>query len=212
MIRLLRSTFAFITGSSLVFWACMVANLLGAVIGGVFWYGNQILNAPIWAWIFIPDCPLAALVASLALIAWRAGKRWYFFNALVAFGCMKYGLWTLAFWSKHWLSGGMIEPISVGLFITHMGLFAEGALLTLCAFPLGLSRRFAVISWYLLSIIVDYGLGFHPVLTSFVPVEYVFWVAMALTTIIGIALIAMPTYGWDGKRASSPQGTALNPL
>lgn len=105
---------------------------------------------------------------------------------------MKYGLWTLAFWSRHWLAGGEIEPLSAGLFITHMGLFAEGLLIALYALPLNLSRRVAVIGWYLLSIVMDYALGFHPPLTNFVPLEYVFWVATGLTMVLGIALLALP--------------------
>jgi uncharacterized membrane protein YpjA len=170
----------------------MVANMLGAVIGGVVWYGPQLAAAPIWAYPFIPDCPLAAFVATIALIAIRSGRRWPLFNGLVAFGCMKYGLWTLAFWSRHWFAGGEIEPISVGLFVTHMGLFSEGLLIALYALPLNLPRRMAVIGWYVLSIFVDYAFGFHPPLTEFVPVEYVFWVATGLTTVLGVALLALP--------------------
>jgi uncharacterized membrane protein YpjA len=192
MIRLLHAVFNLIVRNPLVFWACMVFNLLGAVIGGVLWYGGQLLASPLWAYPFIPDCPLAALVASIAFIAFRYGRRWPLFNALVAFGCMKYGLWTLAFWSRHWLGGGEIEPISVGLFITHMGLFTEGALLSIHALPLSLPKRLAVIGWYALSIYVDYALGFHPSLTPFVPVAYVFWVAVALTAVLGVGLLLLP--------------------
>ncbi|MDZ4718437.1 MAG: DUF1405 domain-containing protein [Roseiflexaceae bacterium] len=192
MIRFLHTILNFILKNPLIFWGGMVANLLGAVIGGVVWYGPQLLASPIWAYPFIPDCPLAAFVATIALIALRAGKRWPAFNALVAFGCMKYGLWTLAFWSRHWLAGGEIEPISVGLFVTHMGLFSEGLLIGLYALPLNLPRRLAVIGWYVLSIFVDYALAFHPPLTEFVPVEYVFWVATSLTTVLGVALLALP--------------------
>jgi uncharacterized membrane protein YpjA len=193
MIRLLRAILDFILKYPLLFWGGMVANMLGAVIGGVVWYGPQLAAAPIWAYPFIPDCPLAAFVATIALIAIRSGRRWPLFNGLVAFGCMKYGLWTLAFWSRHWFAGGEIEPISVGLFVTHMGLFSEGLLIALYAMPLNLPRRMAVIGWYVLSIFVDYALGFHPPLTEFVPVDYVFWVATGLTTVLGVALLALPS-------------------
>jgi uncharacterized membrane protein YpjA len=192
MIRFLDTILSLILGNRLVFWVCMVANLLGALVGGVVWYGPQLLASPLWAYPFIPDCPLAALVATIAFIAIRAGRRWPLFYALVAFGCMKYGLWTLAFWSRHWLGGGAVEPISAGLFIVHMGLCAEGLLLALRAFPLSLPRRLAVIGWYVLSIAVDYGLGFHPPLTPFVPLAYIFWVAVGLTAVIGAALLAVP--------------------
>jgi hypothetical protein len=49
-----------------------------------------------------------------------------------------------------------------------------------------------VIGWFVLSIFVDYALGFHPPLTEFVPVEYVFWVATGLTSLLGVALLALP--------------------
>jgi uncharacterized membrane protein YpjA len=204
MIRLLRMTLDFLLGQSVLFWGCIVANVLGAVIGGVFWYGPQIAAAPIWAYPFIPDCPLAALVASIALIAIRAGKRWPFFNALVAFGCVKYGLWTLAFWLRHWLAGGAIEPVSLGLFVTHMGLIAEGLLIAFYALPISLPKRLVVVGWYMLSIFVDYGQHFHPPLTAFVPVEYVFWVATSLTVVLGTALMALPA---EGRMQSHPKGS-----
>jgi uncharacterized membrane protein YpjA len=190
--RLIRWVGQFILGQPVLFWACMLANLLGAVIGGVFWYGPQLAAAPIWAYPFIPDCPLAALVATIALIAIRAGKQWNGFYALVAFGCIKYGLWTLAFWMRHWVAGGEIEPISLGLFITHVGLVAEGLIIAGFAFPLSMPKRLAVIGWYLLSIVLDYGLGFHPPLTPFVPVAYVFVIALGLTTLLGVTLLAKP--------------------
>lgn len=192
MIRLIRATLDFILGNPLVFWAAMTANLLGAVVGTVWWYGPMLLQSPLWAYPFIPDCPLAAFVATVAFFGLRAGKRWTFFNALVAFGCIKYGLWTQAFWLKHWSAGGLIEPISIGLFITHIGLFCEGVLLLTTIAPLGLAGRLGVTGWYLLSILVDYGLGYYPPLTPQVPVEYAFGVASALVALISLVLFLLP--------------------
>ncbi|HEU5087711.1 MAG TPA: DUF1405 domain-containing protein [Roseiflexaceae bacterium] len=194
MIRLLTWIRRLIVGHAVLFWPAMIANLLGAVIGTAWWYGPQLLASPLWAYPFIPDCPLAAGVATVAFFGLRYGKRWPFFNALVAFGCMKYGVWTMAFWLKHWSGGGEIEPISLGLFVTHIGLFCEGALLATVALPLSLPKRLTVFLWYVLSIVVDYGLGFHPPLTEYVPVEYAFWVAAAMTFALGVGLLALPRW------------------
>jgi uncharacterized membrane protein YpjA len=192
MLRLLIWIRTLILQNAALFWPAMIANALGAIIGTAWWYGPQLLQSPLWAYPFIPDCPLAAGVATVAFVALRAGRRWPFFNALVAFGCMKYGVWTVAFWLRHWSAGGEIEPISVGLVITHIGLFSEGALLATVALPLSLPKRLTVICWYVLSIVVDYRLGYHPPLTPFVPTEYAFWVAAGMTLLLGIGLLALP--------------------
>src|SRR5690606_15445464 len=121
------------------------------------------------------------LLATIAFVAHRYSRRWLWFTALSAFACLKYGAWTSSFLLKHWSGGGLIEPISAGLFITHIGLMAEGALLVPQIGRLSLGARLATIGWFALSIFVDYGLGFHPPLTPQVPVEFVFWLATGLT-------------------------------
>ncbi len=181
----------------LLFWACMFANAVGVVWGGWIWYGPQLAAAPAWAWLFIPDCPLAAFWASLALIGLYYGRQWSWFNAFAAFACLKYGLWTVGFWLRHWSQVGFVDgfwPLELMLFVTHLGLTCEGLLLALRIGPLSLPARLTVISWYLLSIFVDYGLGHHPPLTPAVPLSFVFWLATLLTTAIGVALLLLPAH------------------
>ncbi len=45
--------------------------------GLLFWYGGFIiaLDPPIWAWLFIPDCPLFALLGALGLLMVNAQQR-----------------------------------------------------------------------------------------------------------------------------------------
>ena len=45
----LRRIMDFIMGVPLIFWACMIGDLLGFVVGGVIWYGPQLMRAPWWA-------------------------------------------------------------------------------------------------------------------------------------------------------------------
>jgi uncharacterized membrane protein YpjA len=193
VIKLLRWTLDLILRNPLIFWTCVIVNLIGAVYGTIGWYGPMLAQSPLWTYPFIPDCPLAAAGGTVALLGLRAGKRWPFVYALVAFACIKYGLWTLAFWSYHWLGTGDIQPIPVMLFVSHMGLLAEGLLFVPLIGVLSLPKRWWVITWFTLSVFVDYGLGFHPPLGGTVVTRpFVFAVAAGLTIMLSAALLALP--------------------
>ena len=195
MLRVLNWLLTLILNHPLIFWLCMAANTVGVIWGGWLWYGPQLAAAPAWAWPFIPDCPEAALWATIAFLGLRYQRRWGWFNAFAAFASIKYGLWTLAFWSRHWSQLGFVAdywPLEVMLFVAHIGLTCEGLLLATRIGTLSLPARLSIIGWYALSIFVDYGLGHHPPLTAVVPVTYVFWVAIALTTTIGALLLWLP--------------------
>ncbi|WP_245863118.1 DUF1405 domain-containing protein [Candidatus Viridilinea mediisalina] len=189
----------------LLFWGCMLANLVGVVWGGWVWYGPQLAAAPLWAWPFIPDCPAAALYATIAFVALYYGRRWGWFTAFAAFACVKYGLWTLAFWLRHWASVGFVPglwPMELMLFVAHIGLACEGLLLALRVGPLSLAQRLAICGWFLLSVGVDYGLGHHPPLTLAVPFGFVFGVALMLTVGLSIVLL-WPWRGWHNPAPTS---------
>jgi uncharacterized membrane protein YpjA len=201
MTKLLRWVLNFINRYAALFWLCIGANAVGVVIGGWFWYGPMLVAAPFWAVPFIPDCPLAALLASIALVGIRYGQRWGWFNALAAFGCIKYGSWTLAFWLQHWSAGGEIEIIGLTMFVAHMGLIAEGLLLIPHIGPVALWKRATVIGVYAFSAFVDYGLieyalrnngfPFYPPLTPEVPVTFAQNVALGLIAVLGAGLLAL---------------------
>ncbi|RRR71748.1 MAG: DUF1405 domain-containing protein [Candidatus Viridilinea halotolerans] len=176
----------------LLFWGCMAANVVGVIWGGWIWYGPQLAAAPFWAWPFIPDCPAAALYATVAFVGLYYGQQWNWFNAFAAFACVKYGLWTVAFWLYHWAQVGWVAgfwPLEVMLFVAHIGLTCEGLLLALRVGPLRLPVRLALSAWFLLSVAIDYGLGYHPPLTAAVPFAFVFWVALGLT--LGLSLFLL---------------------
>lgn len=189
---LLRWTMQFILRHPLIFWTCVVANTIGVVYGTIWWYGPMLQRSPLWAYAFIPDCPLAALVANIALLGLYTSRYWPTFNALVAFACMKYGTWTVLFWLRQWTSSGEIYPIEVMLFVTHIGLFIEGLLFVPYIGPLSLPKRLAVIGWFALSIFIDYGLGYHPPLASHVSVTFLFWVATIMTALLSVGLLLLP--------------------
>lgn len=198
--RLLNWLLQFILKNPLIFWTCVVANVLGTVVGGVWWYGPLLAAAPFWALPFIPDCPLGSLLGTVALFGMRAQRRWGFFYALTAFWCMKYGLWTQVFWLRFWADGGPIEPVGLLMFVTHIGLFCEGLLFVPHIAPLALPKRLAVIGWFALSIGVDYGLRnyalraygfpFHPPMPTEM-VGFMFWTATLLVGLLGVGLLAL---------------------
>lgn len=57
----------------------LVVMTVVAYFGGVFyWYGLYIIQTqpPIWAWLFIPDCPLWGLLGGLGLMMVAAHQHW----------------------------------------------------------------------------------------------------------------------------------------
>jgi uncharacterized membrane protein YpjA len=205
MLRLINWVYNFITRNALVFWLCMVINVVGVIWGGVIWYGPMLLESPLWAWPFIPDCPEAALWATLAFLLLRYGRGQGWFTAFAAFSSIKYGIWTMLFWSKHWSVAGFSDPefaMELMLFVSHLGLTCEGVLLATRIGPLTTPARLGVIGWFVLSIFIDYGLGYHPPLTYAVPTVYAFGVATGLTTLLAAALLLLPNAAVQEARVS----------
>lgn len=189
---LLRWTMDIILNWALIFWCCFVSNIIGAIGGAIFWYGPMLMDAPLWALPFIPDCPLSALLGSIGLFALRQRKRWHTFYAFVAFACMKYGVWTVLFWLRQWVGSGIIEPLEVLLFVVHIGLFIEGLLFVPRIGAIPFIHRLLIIGWFALSIYVDYGLGYDPGMVSHVPLRFAFWVATSATIVLGLGLLLLP--------------------
>jgi uncharacterized membrane protein YpjA len=199
ILGLLRGIMRLILDTPLLFWAAIVANTLGVVLGAWLWYGWQIAASPWWAWLFIPDCPLAALLGTIGLFAVRDGRRWPWFYALTTFACVKYGIWTLAFWLRYWTAGGPVDAIGLLMFVTHGGLICMGLLFLPYIGGLALWKRGTVIAWFALSIFVDYGLidfalrsygtAFYPALPTLVPVSFAFAVATIVTILLSSSLL-----------------------
>jgi len=200
LLYLLDRLFELILRNRLLFWACALANLVGFVWGAAVWYGPMLAASPVWTWIFIPDCPLAALLGTIALFGLRRARRWPTFYALTAFACIHYGIWTIVFWLRQWAGAGVIEPFEAVLFVTHIGLLCEGVLVTTRIGDPGTAQRVAIISWFILALFVDYGLGYHPPLTSHVTFEFVLWLTVALTGSLSLALLVLP------RRSARPAG------
>ena len=56
----------------------VVIDVFAYFAGLLYWYGYVMADplVPMWAWLFIPDCPLFGLLGALGLLMVIAGKRW----------------------------------------------------------------------------------------------------------------------------------------
>lgn len=140
-----------------VAWAIIAVGLIASIVGFVYWYGPTFARYPVWQWAFVPDCPLFALlfVASLVLILF--GRNWPPYDALVAFGLIKYGIWTVSVWILYWIyTRGDFSVESVTMSLAHTGMILEGLFL-LSFLKLDWPTVAACVLWFGLSDWMDYG-------------------------------------------------------
>jgi uncharacterized membrane protein YpjA len=95
----------------------LTIDLAAYFAGLMFWYGYVMTdpNTPVWAWPFIPDCPLFGLLGGLGLLmviaqsrwtleAQRQGQRWLWIVALLSTA-----IWLSTYWpgaSHGWAEQG----------------------------------------------------------------------------------------------------------
>ena len=189
----LRRMFGWILAVPLIFWAVMLIDFLGFSIGTVIWYGPQLLNAPWWAWAFIPDCPLAALYGMIAYYQFRSQKKPDWLAPLAAVSCIKYGIWTVLFWGTKWAATGEYLPIEIGLVVVHLALAGQGILLLPTFTQIRLRTRLLAIGWLVASVVVDYGYGHHPALVAPVtPMQAGTWAAVLTTLLAVLVAVVYP--------------------
>jgi uncharacterized membrane protein YpjA len=190
--------------SPAVAWGAFLACAFAFVFGTAGWYGRFFgeVQAPLWAYPFIPDCPLAALLFGVAVLLMHLGRRSNLLNQLAAVFCVKYGVWTITFWALYWALTGDVELSSLFsgpvMFVTHFGLTIMGLLLLRYVQP-NVRDSALVLAWFVLSDLVDYapiaagrlgGYGYYPPLpwingdpTALVPAMMVN--AVVMTWLVG---------------------------
>ena len=181
-------------------------NTVAGVVGGIYWYGPDLLRTPWWALVFVPDCPLFTLLFAVALIGiWRnrdGRGEWTLFNAITTVGLIKYGLWTITVWVLFWGAGYRATTESVVMTAAHVGMLLEGVMLA--SFLRRLRWRDVAIAgaWFFLSDWVDYGLGFRPRMAPGVSERFMMWemilASAALTLFLGWLV-------WRRKRQRAAQ-------
>jgi len=153
----------------LFFWFVIIANIIGAVWGFVFYYGDRLASTPLQLALFVPDCPLyvSFFVISALLIASGRTKSWpsQLFIFVASAGLMKYALWTMfviPFFNSYFLSPAVLGEYAV-LFLLHFL-----ALLEVFTFVSKVDLKWVFVAvavvWLVLNDAVDYILGTHPTL------------------------------------------------
>ncbi|MDN5344669.1 MAG: hypothetical protein PWQ18_780 [Clostridia bacterium] len=140
----------------------IIINLLGSVYG-YYWYREQLASTPLIWWPFTPDSPLATTLFALALLLALSRRGNNFLQLLAAMAVIKYGLWAMVVISDYWLAGARVTAVEAGLWLSHLGMAAEGYLFLRHwrATPWQLAL---VALWLAINDYVDYGLGWHPYL------------------------------------------------
>ena len=171
-VKVIRSLSDWVVRESWLAYGLASANFLGFFVGTVFWYGDFFAqaNPPLWAYPFIPDCPLAAGMFGVALVLLHRGKSNNLVNQLAAVFSIKYGTWTMTFWLLYWARTGDYNFVSLLMFATHLGLTIEGLLILQYLHKPNLRDTLIAFAWFIASDFVDYapiapgrdGYGWYP--------------------------------------------------
>lgn len=179
-------------------WTIIILNLIGFVVGTLYWYGPHFLygkdgmGAPSpFLWVFIPDCPLFAFLFVVAFFGLRRHKGWNWFYTIAAIGLIKYGVWTVTFWFAYWGLGASLTLEGVVMTVAHIGMIAQGIYL-LTQFRAEVRHVLLALAWFVLSDFVDYGLGQYPFFYPSVPLWLMQWHTIIMTWLLSawVALLA----------------------
>lgn len=226
---------------------------LGAYFAGLlYWYGYVMADpaTPLWAWPFIPDCPLFGLLGGLGLVMVLAQQEWLqpeqrqarrtlgvmaatavliwlstylpgvsrgwaqqgamfavfswalvlvalafrrapaWLLGLIAFGQIKYGIWTVTAWLLYWQSTAAYWGAphfsfdSILMTASHIALFGQGVFLLTYFRPTRTAALVALV-WFGLSDFMDYGLGFYPAIPEqFISLSFMQWSTICVTVLL----------------------------
>ncbi|MBC7325036.1 MAG: DUF1405 domain-containing protein [Moorella sp. (in: Bacteria)] len=137
-------------------------NYLGSVYG-YHWYREQLASTPLVWWPFTPDSPLATTLFALALTLAFYRRESPLLRLVAALATIKYGLWAVVLITDYWLATGQATAVEAGLWLSHLGMLAEGYLF-LRHWPVSRCQLILLVLWLGLNDFVDYGLGMHPYL------------------------------------------------
>ncbi|OAT80250.1 hypothetical protein A6M21_01060 [Desulfotomaculum copahuensis] len=140
----------------------LIINLLGSVYG-FYWYHEQLAATPFYAWLFVPDSPLATTLFALALAGSLAGFKSTLLRAVACTASIKYGLWAVVVISQFWWLGGQPAPTESMLWFSHLGMAAQG-FVYLRRVRWGAPVALFTGGWMFLNDALDYGAGLHPYL------------------------------------------------
>lgn len=106
-------------------WMILIINFFGSVYG-YYWYAGQLAATDKKLWLFVPDSPLATTMLAVVLALSLTGFRKSLFTVLACTACIKYGLWAVIVITDSWMRGSRIMPEEMMLWISHLGMAAQG--------------------------------------------------------------------------------------
>jgi uncharacterized membrane protein YpjA len=163
----------------------LAVNLPGS-LAGFLWYKHHLSATPWYYWPFVPDSPLSASMFTLVLLLLLIGQAHPLFQLIAYTAVVKYGLWAVFVLSGHWLTGGDIYMIDVVLWLSHLGMAAEGLIFWR---QLAYRQLYGTIAWVWMYIndLMDYFVGLHPYLPNDDHWLTVMIFTLALSTLLGAA-------------------------
>ncbi|MBW3022940.1 DUF1405 domain-containing protein [Candidatus Woesearchaeota archaeon] len=112
----------------------IAGNIFGAIFGFTWWYGDQLLRSPWYLWLIVAPCPLyaALFVVCISIILLNFRLKNFFIQLLVfitSVGLIKYGIWTVFFWTTYSGSSGLQWYMIAWLVVSHSAMAVESVLL-----------------------------------------------------------------------------------
>jgi len=164
----------------------LVINVLGSAYG-YFWYREQLAETSFYLWPFVPDSPLSTTLFAAALLLHLTGANKTMFQVLACTVSIKYGIWAVIMITNYWSSGGPVAPTETMLWLSHLGMAAEGAIF-LRTYRFKINVVIITGAWMLVNDLMDYGAGLHPYLFMAGQDTLAMAAALALTVLLTCVL------------------------
>lgn len=169
-------------GITLFLFLCCISFFYGYLT-----YQPQLADAPLYLWLFIPDCPL---YVGLMLVVVMLNVRNETLRFVTGAGLAKYGMWTLMIfllYSGHYFSPLRIFHTTV-LFAGHI-LMVAGAFVILPGKP-GARTVLPALAWFLFNDFMDYGVGALPRFpTEHLDIVVLASILLSILSVFGLVLL-----------------------
>ena len=162
----------------------LAINLLGSWVG-FLWYKEHLHATPWYYWPFVPDSPLSTIFFSVMLVILLMRKSCPLVELLACVSVIKYGVWAAYVLTDYWLIGGTINLIDGLLWLSHLGMAAEGFIFIRQLFFTA-QQGVMVWLWMYINDFMDYWVGLHPYLPDPQQWERVMVFTIGLSTVLGI--------------------------
>jgi len=160
----IKKYFKMIAEDKFLLYVLVLVNLAGTLFG--FWYYRfQLPETPVYKMIFVPDCPLYALLFAVLVAAYVfSEKKCRMLATLTFVGLIKYGFWTVlvvTLYRDYYFTN---DPLLYSvLFLLHIGMILEAFIIPQI-FRFTEGTLSVALVWFLLNDMMDYFFGTAPYL------------------------------------------------